>query len=319
MTAEAPARCFCGADLVAAGITPEGRAVLACPACGYQRTPRLRDADSRQLHEGEHPSASQGQAGERFPSLVARVRQVCADFRAREAFGATAAGSALDFGSGQGFYLSALKHLGLDASGIEISLATARRAVKAGYRVATRLDELPVRRFDALVSIHVVEHIDDPDAVLAQVTARMNPGARFLIEVPNAAGWQGRLFGERWLHRESALHVHHFSPRALTALLRAHHLEIERRSCYSFEHGLLGWVQSLYNLIFPYNRFFRRIVLNNPLRERLGAWPEVLLFPLFLSVGSALFLAEALAGSGPVIRVSGRYAPPPDARGGGGA
>lgn len=308
-------RCYCGAVLTTAGVTAHGAPLLACPACGYLRTPRPTGADARQLHEGEHPSASQGQGGERFPSLIAAVRQACADFRARQAFGAAAFGPALDFGSGQGFYLGALKRLGYSAMGIEISEATAMRAMKAGHTVSTRLDALPAGRFDALVSIHVIEHIDDPRAVLAQVTARLTPDALFLIEVPNATGWQGRLFGERWLHRESALHVHHFSPAALEALLRSHHLRVGRRSCYSFEHGLLGWIQSLYNLIFPYNRFFRLVVLNNPLRERLAAWPEVLLFPLFLAAGGVLFLAEALAGSGPVIRVSGRYTPPTPEKG----
>jgi SAM-dependent methyltransferase len=303
-------RCYCGANLVAAGFTSHGVQILACRSCGYWRTPRPADTDSRILHEGEHPSASQGQAGERFPSLIAQVRQACADFRAREAFGKSDTGTALDFGSGQGFYLGALKRLGYEAMGVEISEATAMRAIRAGHKVGTRLDQLPAGRFDALVSIHVIEHIDDPHAVLLDVTGRLNPGARFLFEVPNAAGWQGRLFGERWLHRESSLHVHHFSPGAFKALLGAHRFQVERESCYSFEHGLLGWIQSLYNLIFPYNRFFRRIVLNSSLRERLTAWPEVLLFPIFLVVGGLLFLAEAAAGSGPVIRVSGRYAPP---------
>lgn len=301
-------RCFCGGTLVSASAS-SGVETLACGICAYQRTPRAAGADSRQLHEGEHPSASQGQAGERFPSLIARVRQHCADYRARQAFGATAAGPALDFGSGQGFYLSALKRIGFAPVGLEISEATARRAIAAGHTVATGLDSLPPQRFEALVSIHVLEHIDDPDAVLAEVTARLVPGAHFLVEVPNAAGWQGRLFGERWLHRESSLHVHHFSFKALSALLAKHHLIADRSSRYSFEHGLMGWVQSLYNLLFPYNRLFRCIVLNRNLRERLTAWPELLLFPAFLALGTILFFTEAAANSGPVLRLSGRYRP----------
>ena len=300
---------------MAAGSTARGIPVLACPACGYQRTPRAPDADARQLHEGQHPSAAQGRAGERFPSFIACVRRVCAAFRARQAFAGACRGTALDFGCGQGFYLSALRGRGFDAVGIEISQATAQRALNAGHRVATRFEDLGPQRFDALVSIHVFEHLDDPNSMLQRIAARMNPGARFLIEVPNAAGWQGRLFGERWLHRESALHVHHFSTMALVALLEANGLQVERTGHYSFEHGLLGWVQSLYNVLFPYNRFFRRIVLANPLRERLAAWPEVLLFPAFLALGGVFFLMEAIAGSGPVVRVSGCFGEPTARRG----
>jgi 2-polyprenyl-3-methyl-5-hydroxy-6-metoxy-1,4-benzoquinol methylase len=303
------ARCYCGAPLSPAGETVEGLPVLACARCGYARTPRAGQLDSRQLHEGEHPSASQGRAGERFPSIIARIRQACADFRVRDGLRGAARGGALDFGCGQGFYLTALRRGGFEPRGVEISLATARRALAGGHPVATSLDGLGSVRFRALVSIHVLEHIDRPEAVLEAIGARLEPGARFLIEVPNAAGWQGRLFGERWLHREASLHVHHFSPEALRALLVAAGFHVERLGCYSFEHGLLGWVQSLYNLVFPYNRFFRRIVLNSAPRERLDAWPELLLFPLALLVGGVAFLAESLGGSGAVIRAAGSFQP----------
>jgi SAM-dependent methyltransferase len=292
---------------VEAGRTTLDTPVLRCEVCGYTRTSRLPEADPRQLHEGRHPSASQGRDGKRFPSLIARVRQFSADYRAREAFAPGDDRPALDFGCGQGFYLGALRRRGFTPTGLEISAATAQRAMATGHRVVTSLDRLEGERFAAMVSIHVIEHLDDPDTVLGQLVARLDPDARFLVEVPNATGWQGRLFGERWLHRESALHVHHFSPRALRALLARHGFRIERESHYSFEHGLLGWVQSLYNLAFPYNRFFRHVVLNNTWGARLQAWPEILLFPIFLVLGGSAFGLESLAGSGPVIRLSGRY------------
>lgn len=262
------------------------------------------------MHEGAHPSASQGTGGQRFPSVIARVRAACARYRVARAFAGAKRGRALDFGCGQGFYLAALQRSGFEAQGVELSTATAARACAAGHRVATSLDALAGQRYVALVSIHVLEHLEAPADVLGLLTARLEPGARFLVEVPCATGWQGRLFGRRWLHDEAGLHVHHFSPAALAALLAGAGLAVERTSHYSFEHGLIGWIQSLYNLAFPYNRFFRAIVLNNSMRARAAAWPELVLFPLALAVGALAFAVESLAGSGAVIRATGRYTPP---------
>ena len=38
------------------------------------------------------------------------------------------------------------------------------------------------------------------------------PHGLLLIAVPNAAGWQARLFGPRWLHRDVPRHLFHFNP-----------------------------------------------------------------------------------------------------------
>lgn len=297
--------CYCGSPLQDIGVSPFGQTLYHCNSCGYSRSVRLAEDDSRILHEGEHPSASQGEDGERFPSLIGKIRQKCADFRAREAFPMANSERALDFGCGQGFYMTALKHSGFNPTGIEISVATAERAMGAGHRVFTALQDVDSDPFHALVSIHVMEHIDEPDQVLGQVVTHLQPGARFLIEVPNTRSWQGRLFGEKWLHRETALHVHHFSSKSLRSLLERNGLHVDHESHYSFEHGLLGWVQSIYNVVFPYNRFFRNIVLNNSWQARLQAWPEVLLFPIALTLGGVAFMAEAMTGNGAVIRVNG--------------
>lgn len=306
-----PGQCFCGAPLANAS-APPGLAALACRGCGYLRTEFLDGAaDRRALQYGAHPSAYQAAGEKRFSFGIGAVRQWCADYRVRHSLvGAGPAGAAaLDFGCGQGFYLDALRHVGYRTQGVELSALTARQAAARGHAVARTLAELPPTAFEALVSIHVLEHVPDADGMLSAIVARLAPGARFHIEVPNFASLQARLFRYRWLHCEAGLHVHHFTPTALTALLGRHGLHIERRASYSFEHGYFGWLQSLFNTVFPYNRFFRRVVLNRPLREKLAAWPELLALPLAALLALPLFAVESLCGRGAVIRCEGRYRP----------
>lgn len=302
-----PPRCFCGGSLEPAP-GPAGIAALRCASCGYLRTELTSPQSSRAgLHEGEHPSAYQGPQGRRFTAGIGRIRQWCADFRVGHSLvGEAAKGSrALDLGCGQGFYLNALRKRGYETFGVELSELTARRAASQGHVVRHSLPDYAERSFDAAVSIHVLEHIEPIAAVLAELSTRLKPGARVHVEVPNAASWQARLFGYRWLHREAGLHVHHFTAPALRALLENSGIRVDRTSTYSFEHGLTGWLQSLYNLVFPYNRFFRVVILNQPLRQKLRAWPELLLAPLAGALALAAFVAESLAGRGAVIRMEG--------------
>lgn len=306
-----PGKCFCGAKLGApAGAAGDELDTARCPACAYSRTV-YRDTPSRRALQEEHPSAYQGQNQQRFGSLISRVRAWCARYRARHALlSADGPIRVVDFGCGQGYFLDALRGAGHQCTGVEISAVTGAQAMARGHRVVAALDALAEGAFAAVVSVHVIEHLPEPDQILAALRRVLQPGARFYFEVPNAASWQARCFGRRWLHWEGGLHIHHFTPPALAGLLAAHGYRIERSATYSFEHGLLGWVQSFFNLAFPYNRFFRNVILNRPLRDKLRCWPELLLLPAGVALCVPLLLIEALAARGAVLRVEGRVAGP---------
>lgn len=307
------ATCFCGAMLskptVGAG---DDVCVQRCPACAYWRSSYCDAPDRRDLQQ-EHPSAFQGQGreGRRFGSLISAVRAWCARYRVRHALlSADGPTQVIDFGCGQGYFLDALRASGHHCLGIEISETTGRQAMAKGHAVLRSLDALPDHSYAAAVSVHVIEHLPEPDEILAALRRVLRPHACFYFEVPNAHSWQARLFGRLWLHCEAGLHVHHFTRPALAGLLAAHGYKAERIGTYSFEHGLLGWVQSFFNLIFPYNRFFRNVILNRSLADKLRCWPELLLLPVAVALCLPLLVAEAIAGRGAVLRVEGHVSVP---------
>lgn len=305
------ANCFCGSPLTTPTVGDgDDVSIERCPKCGYWRSIYCDTPDRRDLQE-EHPSAYQGRDGRRFGSLISGVRAWCARYRVRHAL-LSAGGpiQVIDFGCGQGYFLDALRASGHYCLGIEISETTGRRAMGKGHPVLSSLDALSDHTFAAAVSVHVIEHLPEPDVILAGLRRVVHTDAFFYFEVPNAASWQSRLFGRRWLHCEAGLHIHHFTPLSFDGLLAAQGYRIERISTYSFEHGLLGWVQSFFNLAFPYNRFFRNVILNRPLADKLQCWPELLLLPVAVSVCLPLLVIEAIAGRGAVLRVEGRMSGP---------
>jgi SAM-dependent methyltransferase len=305
------ASCFCGAALSSPSLARGDDVTLQrCPTCAYWRSSYCDTPDRRVLQE-EHPSAYQGREGQRFGSLISAVRAWCARYRVRHALLSTDGPTqVIDFGCGQGYFLDALRASGHHCLGIEISETTGRHAMTKGHLVERSFDTLADQSFAAVVSVHVIEHLTEPAAILTALRRVLHPQARFYFEVPNAHSWQARLFGRRWLHCEAGLHVHHFTRPAMAGLLAAHGYQIERIGTYSFEHGLLGWVQSFFNLVFPYNRFFRNVILNRSVADKLRCWPELVLLPAAVVVCAPFFIAEALAARGAVLRVEGRVSGP---------
>lgn len=308
--APATDECLCGQAALEPHAIRAGIDAWTCPACGYMKTLSATGTDDRVQVQEQHPGAFQGVNGQRFGSFIRSIRAASASYRVRHAlFGHQGKTRILDFGCGQGFFLDALRANGHACVGVEISTFTGRMAASKGHSVLTTLDAVADASFSAVASVHVIEHLPDPGAVLAALRRVLAPGARFYFEVPNYSSWQARLFRARWLHCEPGLHVHHFTAASFGGLLAQHGYQVLHTETYSFEHGLLGWIQSLYNLVLPYNRFFRYVVLNRPWKEKILCWPELALFPFILVIGLALFLCEAIAGWGAVLRVEGIVLP----------
>jgi SAM-dependent methyltransferase len=123
---------------------------------------------------------SSGQPSSRSTSLL----RVAAD-----QLNLPAHGRMLDVGCGNGSLLKAFGKLRADWSlmGTEVSdkyrdVVEAIDGVEALY--IGPVDEID-GRFDLITIVHVLEHIVSPTNLLSQLRAKLNPGGRLLIEVPN--------------------------------------------------------------------------------------------------------------------------------------
>lgn len=127
-------------------------------------------------------------------------------------------GTLLDVGSGKGEFLSECVARGWKAIGVEPSekfCAYARTKFGVDARAGFLGEGGPVveTEFDAVTLNHVLEHVDDPCALLAAIRGRLRPGGALFIEVPNAdshllrlADGFFRLKGLSWSSRLSPLH-----------------------------------------------------------------------------------------------------------------
>jgi SAM-dependent methyltransferase len=74
--------------------------------------------------------------------------------------------------------------------------------------------------FDAVVMLQLIEHVEDPAVIARRVFSLLRPGGVFVIETPNLAGWDYRLFKRRWWgHYHFPRHFNLFSTESLTRML----------------------------------------------------------------------------------------------------
>jgi 2-polyprenyl-3-methyl-5-hydroxy-6-metoxy-1,4-benzoquinol methylase len=157
----------------------------------------------------------------------------------------TQARNLLDLGCSDGSLGAYLK-----ASQPALRVCGAEYQAELAARAATRLDRalhLDLRdplalqawapeRFDCVVAADVLEHLPDPDALLATLPALLNPGASLVVSLPNirhlSALWAIYARGE-FPRRErgifDATHLRWFTLRDAEALLARHGWRVVQR------------------------------------------------------------------------------------------
>jgi predicted SAM-dependent methyltransferase len=230
---------------IPADLTGERFAVEVCPSCGLGET-RPRPVDMGDYYRPSYYGNRHG--------LTNRicVRRRLALVRSR--VGAGTGRNLLDFGCGDGSFLSSAREQGWNCCGVERNPpATAQNDVL----VVSSLDELDDSRFDCVTFWHVLEHLDNPVEVLTRLRAYVKPGGIVLAAVPNFASWQARFTGASWLHLDIPRHLYHFTNRSLAKTFEAAGFAVQGISYGEIQYDVIGWSQSLLNLGFRgRNAFF---------------------------------------------------------------
>jgi SAM-dependent methyltransferase len=185
-----------------------------CEDCGlvfHSRTP----ADARDAYvNGEYVARHVDYVEEE------RAAKHIAEQRAGWLLGFTDPGTLLELGSGRGFFLDATRRRGFEPLGIEPSPDLAGRAVSEfGVEVKQGfLDEVDLsgRRFASICMFHVLEHVEEPVALLGQLAERLVEPGLIVLEVPNIASAMARRRAERWgAVQPDNLHITQFTPSTL--------------------------------------------------------------------------------------------------------
>jgi 2-polyprenyl-3-methyl-5-hydroxy-6-metoxy-1,4-benzoquinol methylase len=197
----------------------------------------------------------------------------------------------LDVGCGDGRFLALLRDFGdpkWQVVGLELDASAVAQCRADGFEAhAERVEDFAEQseqqgRFDAVIMLQLIEHVEDPALICERVHALLRPGGVFIVETPNLAGLDYRIFRGRWWgHYHFPRHWHLFSRESLVRMLEQRGFEIERTECLI---STSSWIISHHNYFKDrgYPLFVRRFFnYQNPillglaiaidtLRTRLG-------------------------------------------------
>ena len=209
---------------------------VQCRDCGHQYlNPRPRSSDLDIIYPPDYYSFV-GTTNR----LVARLQRVWERRKIRlyRQFVGGGDRTLLDVGCGDGRLLSLLAEAG-DPGWNPVGLEFDARAIEAcrarGYEAhCERIEDFAERedqkgRFDAILMLQLIEHVEDPARLSDRVRALLKIGGVFIIETPNLGGLDFRLFSGRWWgHYHFPRHWNLFDPRSLGRLLESKGFEIIR-------------------------------------------------------------------------------------------
>lgn len=161
-----------------------------------------------------------------FPEWFRRVAA------GREVLPYIGSGRLLDVGCGTGVNLRSFQAQGWEVLGVELSQSAASHARSlVGNRVFTgTLERAPFKAesFDVIVFSHSLEHLFDPSEAVTHASRLLKREGLLVIVVPNAGGWEARLFGSHWVQWDAPRHLYHFEFPTLCRLIERAGFSIQR-------------------------------------------------------------------------------------------
>lgn len=127
----------------------------------------------------------------------------------------------LDVGCGIGVFLQAVKDVGLNAVGVDMSKSAVIYARSHGLDVRLgKIEDLPLKResFDVITLFQTIEHIEDPIKTLKKIHTLLRRGGILVMTTPNEESLMAKLLGKLWFGYANIEHIYFFNKQSLTAL-----------------------------------------------------------------------------------------------------
>lgn len=158
-------------------------------------------------------------------------------------------GKILDYGAGSGKLVTALQGKGYKVDGYEPSKGARSIALKSNSKLLGKIPK--TNNYDLIMFWHSLEHTPNPHSVIMGVKKHLAKNGKLLIAVPNAKSFEAKIAKDKWFHYSYPLHLIHFTPQSIKALLKKNGLKVETVDFFNPEYTLTGLVQTFLNLFLP--------------------------------------------------------------------
>jgi 2-polyprenyl-3-methyl-5-hydroxy-6-metoxy-1,4-benzoquinol methylase len=137
-------------------------------------------------------------------------------------------GRVLDIGCGNGKFLLKLQRLGWVCQGVEFNqkaVAVCRAAQLDVFQGELTEADLESESFDLITAHHFIEHVANPNQIMAEIVRLLKPGGKVILRTPNSRALGRAWFGRYWFPNEVPRHLILFSIKNLNRLALQHSLK----------------------------------------------------------------------------------------------
>lgn len=246
----------CGKKLILLGRNRE-RKIFKCSNCGLGITDDVKFVEQYQAYHRDHVYYNEEK---QFANIFRKRINIISHFATH--------GKALEIGSSTGLFLSLLKKKGWEVLGIEPSKISSQIASDSNIPTLVttfELSRLPPNSFDLVILSHVLEHMEDPVAVLKKINKVLRKDGVIFIDVPNFGGIVAQIKGPVWEYILPDEHKWHFTEVALNGLLAKTGFVIVQSSTHSGIWGYGSPLEELWqSLINLRKRFIWNLISSLP-------------------------------------------------------
>lgn len=135
-------------------------------------------------------------------------------------------GNLLEIGAGTGDFLKAAQDNGWQTTGIEPNEKAKTIALKKGVSFVNATTELQENSFDVITMWHVLEHVPDFEAQVAELKKLLKPDGTIFIAVPNFKSYDAQYYKEFWAAFDVPRHLWHFSKTSIKLIFEKENIEL---------------------------------------------------------------------------------------------
>jgi SAM-dependent methyltransferase len=227
---------LCGADDYTV-VFPKGYAqlhrIVRCKHCGLMYANPQEMIECERFQEPEYPKVYDEKACRQY--FQKQYVQLPDNERALRVIDelVPSRGKLLEIGSYCGIFLNRIRADGWETTGLEPDRAAADYArAKYGLNIINGILPNPAladQSFDAVVLLHVIEHMPDPSENIRDIHRVLKPGGVLVVETPRFDSLMFKLLGRR----ERSIcncygHIYFFTVPTLCGMLEKNGFEVER-------------------------------------------------------------------------------------------
>ncbi len=191
----------------------------------------------------------------------------------------TGEGRLLDIGCGNGRYLSTMRKLGWQTSGVEKSPKASRYAreelhldVNTGDLLDSKYHD---KSFDAVTMWHSLEHLYEPFQTLKEIGRMLNNDGLLVVAVPNIDSFVAKIFKTYWYGLQLPIHLIAFTPDSITKMLKSAGFDVQKiyydRRGSTLRLSLLNLKDGKYRFLSRLSSFKGAIKMLNFILAKFGS------------------------------------------------